>query len=63
VKNADLAPRYVIAMRDEEEGLLFWNNDNGFGDLASATVFTTTEARNYDLPFANNEPEWMELPA
>lgn len=55
--------RYVIAIRDPEEGLLFWNNNDGYGDLASATTFSEEEARSYDLPISSDQPEWLELPA
>lgn len=52
----------VIAMRDPEEGLLFWNHDAGFGPLEEATVFTEKEASGYDLPIAHDQPEWIALP-
>jgi hypothetical protein len=52
----------VIAMKDPEEGLLFWNAANGFGDLVSATIFTEQQAADYDLPIADAQPEWMTLP-
>lgn len=52
----------VIATRDVEEGLLFWNSDTGFGALETATVFSETEAANADLPIADDQPEWLALP-
>lgn len=56
------AARYVLSIRDPEEGLLFWNNEDGFGDLASATTFSETEAANAPAIIANDEPEWLQLP-
>ncbi|MDE8650595.1 hypothetical protein [Novosphingobium album (ex Liu et al. 2023)] len=53
----------VIAMRDPEEGLLFWNSADGFGALETATVYSETEASNLDLPIADDQPEWLALPA
>lgn len=52
----------VIATRDAEEGLLFWNSDDGFGALETATVFSEAEAADIDLPIANDQPEWLALP-
>lgn len=53
----------VIAIRDEEEGLLFWNTDTGFGSLETATVYSEAEALRCDLPIANDQPEWLAMPA
>ncbi|WP_328281972.1 hypothetical protein [Sphingobium sp.] len=53
----------VIAMRDADEGLLFWNGDDGFGALETATVFSEAEAADIDLPIANDQPEWLALPS
>ena len=47
-------------MRDEEEGLLFWNKADGFGSLETADVFTEQQAR--DLPIAHDQPKWIALP-
>lgn len=52
----------VISTRNAEEGLLFWNEQDGFGDLEQATVFSEAEAANIDLPIANDQPEWLALP-
>lgn len=60
-QDEDLRP-LVIAKRDVEHGLDFWNNDAGFGRLADATVFTPAEAAEFDLPIADDEPEWLTLP-
>ncbi|MBN9142357.1 MULTISPECIES: hypothetical protein [unclassified Novosphingobium] len=56
------AGHLVIAMFDPEEGLLFWNKDDGFGSLEQASVFTEKEADRYDLPIADAQPEWIALP-
>lgn len=52
----------VIAMRNPEEGLLFWNSADGFGALETATVYSEAEAANTDLPIADDQPEWLALP-
>lgn len=54
---------FVLATRDREHGLSFWNHDHGFGTLATATVFTEAEAAQFDKPIADDEPEFMALPA
>ena len=54
---------YVLAIRDAEHGLSFWNNEEGFGRLALATVFSEDEAAKFDKPIADDEPEWMTMPA
>lgn len=53
---------YVLTIRDPEEGMLFWNNDSGFGELATATVFSEAEANGYDIVIADDQPEWLDLP-
>lgn len=55
--------RLVLAARDAEDGLTFWNNDTGFGALASATVFNEPETQKAILPVGVDRPEWLELPA
>ena len=56
-------PRLVACVRDPDRGLLFWNNEAGFGALASATVFTPRYADEFRLPAAAGAaPEWIELP-
>lgn len=54
---------FVLTTRHSEHGLSFWNNDAGFGPLARATVFTEREADDYDVPIADDQPEWLALPA
>ena len=54
---------FVLASRDQDGHAVFWNNDDGFGALASATVFSKAEARAHDPVIANDEPEWLALPA
>ena len=49
--------------RDEDDtATLFWNADDGFGTLSTATFFTEFEAKIYDLPIADDQPIWVELP-
>ena len=57
------ADGYVLTTRDAEEGLLFWNNDTGFGELSTATVFSEAEAGRFDVPIAHDQPEWLAMPA
>lgn len=54
-------PHYVLAGRDVGEGLLFWSNVDGWGCLATATVFTKDEADATRL-WAHEESFWIELP-
>ena len=54
---------YVLAIRDREHGLSFWSNEEGFGRLALATVFSEDEAATFDKPIADDEPEWLTMPA
>lgn len=54
---------FVLATRHRDHGLSFWNNADGFGALATATVFTEREAAEFDKPIADDEPEFMSLPA
>jgi len=62
-KSLPTCARLVLTVRDTEHGLLFWNADTGFGDLASATLFTEQEAADFDVPIAFDEPEWLTCPA
>ncbi len=53
---------YVIAAVDRaEEESVFWNNRDGWGALASATVFSPFEKADYHLPL-HAAACWMELP-
>jgi len=54
---------FVIAARDGEAGLLFWNNENGFAGLDQATIFSEAETRELTVPFADNRPHWLALPS
>ena len=54
---------FVLAIRDRELGSSFWNNRDGFGRLRDATVFTEAEAAAFDVPIADDEPEWLAMPA
>ena len=60
---ADGAFGFVLATRDREHGLSSWNNHNGFGALRDATVFSEEEAGAFDVPIADDEPEWLAMPA
>jgi hypothetical protein len=53
---------FVLATRDKEHGLSFWNNADGFGSLATATVFSEADAAAFDKPLADDEPEWLAAP-
>lgn len=55
--------RLVIAVRNSEWGLRFWNDQTGFDSLRVASTYTVEQAENYDLPIADDQPEWLELPA
>jgi len=55
--------RLVLAARDAEDGLTFWNSDTGFGALVRATVFSEAEAQKAILPVGGDRTEWLELPA
>jgi hypothetical protein len=57
------ADGYVLATRNAEYGLSFWNNEDGFGSLARATVFSEAEAGSFDIPIADDQPEWLAMPA
>ena len=56
-------PLYVISTFTPDDGPLLWNHREGFGDLSCATASTEAEADTYDLPIADNQPEWEQLPA
>lgn len=60
---ADGAFGFVLATRDREHGLSFWSNADGFGALFNATVFSEAEAVCFDVPIADDQPEWLALPA
>ena len=54
---------FVLVTRDHVHGLSFWNNDYGFGPLFNATVFSEAEAAEFNVPIADDEPEWLAVPA
>ncbi len=54
---------FVLATRDLAHGLSFWNEAYGFGPLFNATVFTEAGAAVLDVPIADDEPEWLAMPA
>lgn len=53
--------RYVIGSRDEgnDGEAVYWNNADGWGDLASAAVYAEQERLGRDLPLGG---EWERLP-
>jgi len=57
------ATRYVLTIRDDEEGLLFWNDRHGFGPLEEARVYTDDEAKSAYVVIAADQPEWLALPS
>ncbi|OYX59765.1 MAG: hypothetical protein B7Y89_17655 [Novosphingobium sp. 32-60-15] len=56
------ADGFVLAMRQAEHGLSFWNDAGGFDRLARARIFSEAEAGSFELPVANDEPEWLAMP-
>lgn len=57
------ADGFVLAARDSERGLSFWNKEHGFGRLMNATMFSEAEAAKFDVPIAVGQPEWLAMPA
>lgn len=54
--------RYVIAGPvDDEDGTLYWSNDDGWVFLSTATVFTFDERNNAQLPIGD-DARWVRLP-
>ena len=60
---AEGAYGFVLGTRDRTHGLSFWSNEHGFGPLFNATVFSEGEAGTLDVPIADDEPEWLAMPA
>ncbi len=56
------ADGFVLAIRHAEHGLSFWNDAGGFDRLARARIFSEAEAGSFELPVANDEPEWLAMP-
>jgi hypothetical protein len=56
------ADGFVLAIRQAEHGLSFWNDTGGFDRLARARIFSEAEAGRFELPVANDEPEWLAMP-
>jgi hypothetical protein len=64
---ASVSGLYVIAGPvDDEDGTLYWSNEDGWGSLSTATVFTETERATGSLPMGDGsdrpEPRWSGLP-
>jgi hypothetical protein len=53
---------FVLAHRDTEHGLSFWNDASGYGRLALARVFTEEEAGSFVLPVQGDHTEWLAMP-
>lgn len=53
---------YLIAAdtHDDDEPLIFWNAEHGFGDASSGTVFTLEEVQLHCLPLGSTR--WVSLP-
>lgn len=56
------ADGFVLAIRDPQHGLSFWNDDTGFDRLSRARVFSEAEAANHNVPLAHDQPEWLAMP-
>ena len=54
---------YVLAVRDIDHGLSFWNHDAGFGRLVRATVFSEADAARFEKLIGVDEPQWLAMPA
>lgn len=59
----DEPDQLVLASHSAEHGLTFFSAAGGFGPLAEATVFTSTERAALALPCAGDRLEWLTLPA
>jgi len=46
---------------DMEDSPQFWNNENGWGELKDATIFTERQRWTLHLPACHN-CEWVKLP-
>lgn len=57
------ADGFVLAGRQTDHGLGFWNDTDGFGRLARARVFSEAEAASADVPIATERAEWLAMPA
>lgn len=54
--------RLVVAAPDADQGLVFWNQDHGFGGLRTATIFTSGETALFEMPDRTPPAIWMTLP-
>ncbi|WP_210358976.1 hypothetical protein [Sphingomonas beigongshangi] len=57
------ADGFVLAVRDPQHGLGFWNDAASFDRLSCARVFSEAEAAHHDMPIAHDQPEWIAMPA
>jgi hypothetical protein len=57
------ADGYVLAVRDADHGLSFWDGQSTFGRLAAARVCSELDASNAALPAEQvQRAEWLALP-
>ncbi|PZU06527.1 hypothetical protein [Sphingomonas sp.] len=54
---------FVLATRDPTHGLSFWSADYGYGPLFNATVFSEADAAAHAPAIADDQLEWLALPA
>ena len=54
--------QHVVAIRDPEEGLLFWNDEIGWGPLSLAKIFIANDPANEGIRLIHEETVWLELP-
>ncbi|GLT01022.1 hypothetical protein GCM10007897_24130 [Sphingobium jiangsuense] len=59
-QGAEDQQQFVLAVPDEEDGLVFWNNADGFGSLETATAFTEAERLTHDSLISSSK--WLALP-
>lgn len=52
----------VLARRDPDHGLSFWNEHGDYGRLAIARVFTDAEAGTFASATGEDQTEWLSLP-
>ena len=60
--SGDGANGLVLAIRNDDDGLLIWNNKTGFGSVGTATIFATAEAANFHPLIGINHAEWLCAP-
>lgn len=56
------APRFVLATIDAYDGLLFWNNETGFGSLDCATTFAEKDTLEGRTTTPSDNSRWLRVP-